>query len=215
MSALPLGSRPQTHYVETPLGFLAYQVFGAGERDVMFINGGISNIDAVWDEPSAVRFYDRLASLGRVIQYDMRGSGVSDPIPGNNTWLPLEGNMDDVRAVMDAAGSDRAVVYGDTEGGLSAMMLAATHPERVSALILVNAVPRILRADDYPIGAPQDVADSLSEQYIAQHGTTGDLLRLRLQASPSTHGFGRGLRGISFWLTRTGWSNARSSGSTR
>ena len=161
-----------------PLGFLAYQVFGAGERDIMFINGGISNIDAVWDEPSAVRFYDRLASLGRVIQYDMRGSGVSDPIPGNNTWLPLEGNMDDVRAVMDAAGSDRAVVYGDTEGGLSAMMLAATHPERVSALILVNAVPRILRADDYPIGAPQDVADSLSEQYIAQHGTTGDLLRL-------------------------------------
>jgi class 3 adenylate cyclase len=178
MSALPLGGRPQTHYVETPLGFLAYQVFGAGERDIMFINGGISNIDAVWDEPSAVRFYDRLASLGRVIQYDMRGSGVSDPIPGNNTWLPLEGNMDDVRAVMDAAGSDRAVVYGDTEGGLSAMMLAATHPERVSALILVNAVPRILRSDDYPIGAPQHIADALSEQYVAQHGTTGDMLRL-------------------------------------
>ncbi len=111
----------------------------------MFINGGISNVDAIWDEPSAVRFYDRLASLGRVIQYDMRGSGVSDPIPGDNTWLPLEGNMDDVRAVLDAAGSERAVIYGDTEGGLSAMMLAATHPERVSALVLVNAVPRIPR----------------------------------------------------------------------
>ena len=178
MSALPLGGHPQTHYLETPLGYLAYQVFGAGERDIMFIRNGISNVDAIWDEPSAVRFYDRLASLGRVIQYDMRGSGISDPIPGDNTWLPLEGNMDDVRAVLDAAGSERAVVYGDTEGGLTAMMLAATHPERVSALVLVNAVPRIPRADDYPIGAPQHVADALSEQYIAQHGTTGDLLRL-------------------------------------
>ncbi len=195
MSALPLGGRPQTRYVETPLGFLAYQVFGAGERDIMFINGGISNIDAVWEEPSAVRFYDRLASLGRVIQYDMRGSGVSDPIPGDNTWLPLEGNTDDVRAVLDAAGSERAVIYGDTEGGLSAMMLAATHPERVSALVLVNAVPRILRADDYPIGVPQQVADALSEQYIAQHGTTGDLLRL---TAPSVANDAR----FRAWFTR-------------
>ncbi len=172
------GSRPPTRYLETELGYLAYQVFGSGDRDIMFITGGTSNIDAIWDEPSAVRFYDRLGSMGRVIHYDMRGSGVSDPIPGDTMWLPFEGNMNDVRAVLDAAGSEEAIVYGDTEGGLSAMLLAATYPERVSALVLVNSEARILRADDYPIGAPKHVVESLFDQYVAQHGTTGDILNM-------------------------------------
>ncbi len=178
MTTLPVRGRPQTRYVETDLGYLAYQVFGGGERDIMFITGGLSNIDAVWDEPSAVRFFDRLGGMGRVIQYDMRGSGVSDPIPGNNMWLPLEGNMDDVQAILDAAGSEQAVLFGDTEGGLSATMLAATNPARVAALVLVNTEARLLRADDYPIGAPPHVAEALSEKYVAQHGTTGDILEL-------------------------------------
>jgi class 3 adenylate cyclase len=178
MTVLPIGGRPPTRYVETPLGYLAFQTFGSGDRDLMFITGAITNVDAIWEEPSAVRFFDRLGSMGRVIQYDMRGSGVSDPIPGRTMWLPLEGNMDDVRAVLDAAGSEQAVLYGDTEGGLSAMMLAATYPDRVSALVLVNAFPRLIRADDYPIGAPPPVAEALSEQYVAQHGTTGAMLEL-------------------------------------
>ena len=172
------GGRPQTRYVETDLGYLAYQSFGAGARDIMFITGALTNVDAIWDEPSAVRFFDRLGGMGRVIQYDMRGSGVSDPIPGSTKWLPIEETVDDVRAVLDAAGSDQAVLYGDTEGGLYAMMLAAIDPGRVSALVLVNAAPRLLRADDYPIGAPQHSVDVLSEQYVAQHGTTGDMLEL-------------------------------------
>jgi class 3 adenylate cyclase len=178
MTVLPIGGRPPTRYVDTPLGYLAFQTFGSGDRDLMFITGAITNVDAIWEEPSAVRFFDRLGSMGRVIQYDMRGSGVSDPIPGRTMWLPLEGNMDDVRAVLDAAGSEQAVLYGDTEGGLSAMMLAATYPDRVSALVLVNAFPRLIRADDYPIGAPPLVAETLSEQYVAQHGTTGAMLEL-------------------------------------
>ncbi len=144
----------------------------------MFLTGGMSNIDALWDEPSAVRFFDRLSQLGRVIQYDMRGSGVSDPIPGDIQWLPLENYVQDVIAVLDAAGSERAVVYGDTEGGLSALLLAASRPDRVSALVLVNSEARLLRCEDYPIGMPRHVADALSEQYLAQHGTTGAMLEL-------------------------------------
>lgn len=174
----PRRGQPVTRYVDTELGYLAYQVFGQGERDIMFVTGGVSNIDALWDEPSAVRFFDRLARLGRVIQYDMRGSGVSDPVPGDTAWLPLEDNMHDILSVLAAAGSRRAVVYGDTEGGMSAMMLAASRPDRVSALVLVNSEARVLRSDDYPIGIPRHVADALSEQYVAQHGTTGAMLQL-------------------------------------
>jgi class 3 adenylate cyclase len=171
-----LGSSPETRYVETDLGYLAYQAFGTGARDIMFLTGALTNIDAIWDEPSAVRFFDRLGGMGRVIQYDIRGSGVSDPIPGIAKWMPIEETVDDVRAILDAAGSDQAVLYGDPEGGLQAMMLAAIDPGRVSALVLVNAVPRLLRADDYPIGAPQPFVDALSEKYLAQHGTSGDIL---------------------------------------
>jgi class 3 adenylate cyclase len=172
------GGRPQTRFVETDVGYLGYQTFGAGARDIMFITGALTNVDAIWDEPSAVRFFDRLGSMGRVIQYDMRGSGVSDPIPGTAEWLPIEDTVDDVRAVLDAAGSDEVVLYGDTEGGFYAMMLAAIDPGRVSALVLVNAYPRLIRDDDYSIGAPEHAVDMLSTQYVAQHGTTGDMLEL-------------------------------------
>jgi class 3 adenylate cyclase len=177
MENLP-GGRPETRYVETPLGYVAYQVFGSGDRDILFVTGGISNIDAIWDEPTAVRFFDRLGRMGRVIQRDMRGSGVSDPIAGETIYLPLEDNAADLVAVLDAAGSEQAVVYGDTEGGLTALMLAATKPERVAALVLVNCIPSVRRSEDYPIGMPPEVAESLSDQYVAQHGTTGAILDL-------------------------------------
>lgn len=172
------GGRPQTRYVETDLGYLAYQVFGSGPRDIFFVTGALTNLDAVWDEPSAARFLDRLAGMGRVIHHDMRGSGVSDPIPGRSKWMTIEDTVDDLRAVLDAAGSERPVLYGDTEGGMFTTMMAAVDPARVSALILVNSYPRLLRADDYPIGVPQSVADALSEEYVAQHGTTGAMLEL-------------------------------------
>lgn len=188
MQGLP-GGRPETHYVETDRGYLAYQSFGGGERDIFFITGALTNIDAIWDEPSAVRFFDRLAGLGRVIHYDMRGSGVSDPIPGRSKWMTIEESIDDLRAVLDAAGSEQAVVYGDTEGGLFSMMLAAVDPQRVSALVLVNAAPRLVRADDYLIGAPPHVVESLAEQYVAQHGTTGAILELTAPSVASDQRF--------------------------
>ena len=174
----PWGGQPETLYVGTDRGYLAYQAFGSGPRDVLFITGGASNIDTMWDEPSAVRFLDHLARLGRVIQHDMRGSGVSDPIPGEVKWLPLDSYVEDAVAVLDAAGARRCVVYGDTEGGLTALLLAATHPERVAALVLVNTEARLLRAEDYPIGIPRQVAEKLSSLYLAQHGTSGAMLEL-------------------------------------
>lgn len=172
------GRRPPTRYVETGLGYLAYQVFGSGPRDILFVSGALSNLDVIWDEPSAARFLDRLAAMGRVIHYDMRGSGVSDPIPGRSKWLTIEDTVDDLRSVLQAVGSEETVLYGDTEGGFFAMMLAAVEPARVPALVLVNAYPRLLRAADYPIGVPPPVAEALSEQYVAQHGTTGAMLDL-------------------------------------
>ncbi len=172
------GARPETRYVETNLGFVAYQVFGEGERTIFFVTGALTNLDAIWDEPSAVRFFDRLHGMGRVILFDMRGSGVSDPVPGRAEWQTIEEVVDDIQAVLNAAGADRVVVYGDTEGGLFAAMLAAVAPERVASLVLVNCTPRLLRAEDYPIGMPQSVADALSEIYVAQHGRTGDMLEL-------------------------------------
>lgn len=176
--SLGRGGAPQTRYAESNLGYVGYQAFGSGERDIMFITGALSNADAIWDEPSAARFFDRLSTMGRVIRYDMRGSGVSDPVPGRNTWMTIEDNVDDVRAVLDSVGSKEAVIYGDTEGGLSAMMLAAVDPKRVSALVLVNALAHLPREDDYPIGVPPHVAEALSRQYVAQHGTTGEMLVL-------------------------------------
>lgn len=170
--------RPETRYAATPYGYIGYQVFGSGDRDILFSTGAITNLDAIWDEPTAVRFLDRLADMGRVIQFDMLGSGVSDPIPNRSMWLPLEANVDTIICVLDAAHAQCPVVYGDTEGGVAAMMLAATAPERVASLVLVNAFPKLLRADDYLIGMPPQVAERLCEQYSSQHGTSGEMLRL-------------------------------------
>jgi class 3 adenylate cyclase len=172
------GARPETRYAEAADGYIGYQVFGSGERDILFTTGALTNIDGIWDEPSAVRFLDRLGAMGRVIHYDMRGSGVSDPVVGRSMWQTVEQVVDDIVAVLDAAGSRRVVAYGDTEGGLFAAMLAAGAPHRVSSLVLVNAYACLLRHDDYPIGIPAPAAQALSEQYFAQHGTTGEMLRL-------------------------------------
>lgn len=154
---------------------MAYQVFGEGERDLVFISHWMTNVDAYWDEPSAVRYFERLASMGRVILADKLGSGVSDT-PMSGTIDPVEDFIDDILAVLTEVGSETATLIGDTEGGMLAMVLAALHPDRFPTLILVNSYPRLRRTDDYPIGAPDHVVDKLSARWKAQHGTTGDSL---------------------------------------
>jgi class 3 adenylate cyclase/pimeloyl-ACP methyl ester carboxylesterase len=173
----PLPHRPETRYAASPDGYVAYQVFGSGPPDLVFMTHWATNLDAMWDEPSLASYMDRLASFSRVICYDKRGSGVSDPVPLAS--LPtIEQWTDDARTAMDAAGVERATLLGDTEGGPLAATLAASHPERVAALVLVNSFARWRRADDYPIGMPELTVEKLVERYEHHWGVTSEILDL-------------------------------------
>jgi pimeloyl-ACP methyl ester carboxylesterase len=127
---------PQTRYARTADAVhIAYQVHGDGPIDLLMALGWTTNIEALWDEPSQARFLNRLASLSRLILFDKRGVGLSDRVP--ESQLPsLETRMDDLRAVMDAADSERGVVFGISEGGPMAMLFAATYPDRTRGLLL-------------------------------------------------------------------------------
>jgi class 3 adenylate cyclase len=121
-------------------------VTGDGRHDVLLVNSWVSQMEHLWTEPRLRRMFDRVTSFARVIQFDRRGSGMSDRVPP----APLEEQMDDVLAVLDAAGSERPAVLAETEGTALACLFAATHPERTSALSLFAPIPRILAAPDYP-----------------------------------------------------------------
>jgi len=131
---------PETRYAKTGDGVhIAYQVIGDGPVDLVWVMGWTSNIEAIWEHPELARFLNRVASFSRLILFDKRGMGLSDRVSEDR--LPsLETRMDDVRAVMDAAGSERAAVFGVSEGGPMAMLFAATYPERTIALILFGTV---------------------------------------------------------------------------
>jgi len=164
---------PETKYASSKDGAIGYQVFGDGPIDLVFITGWQTNIDLMWDEPSAVRYLDRLASFARVIIFDKRGTGISDPVSPANPPT-IDRWMEDITTVMDAVGSERAALVGDTEGGWMAMAFAATYPDRVLSLVLVNTMARALRGPDYPEGIPDEMQKAITEFYLAQHGTTGD-----------------------------------------
>ncbi|MBD0338093.1 MAG: alpha/beta fold hydrolase [Thermoleophilia bacterium] len=131
----------------------------------------------MWEEPTLAAYLERLAGFARVVCYDKRGSGVSDPVPLAS--LPtIETWMDDATTVMDAAGVPCAAIVGDTEGGPMAALLAATHPERATALVLVNSFARWRRADDYPLGMPEPTTEKLVERYEQNWGMTAEILDL-------------------------------------
>ena len=135
---------------------IAYQVVGDGPVDLILVHGWVCTFQPGWEYPKLADFYRRLASMGRLILFDKRGTGLSDRVSPER--LPdLETRMDDVRAVLDAVGSRRAVVLGFSEGGSMSTLFAATHPERTLALVLVGTFPRMMRAPDYPIGHTDDV----------------------------------------------------------
>lgn len=167
--------QPETKYAQSPNGAIGYQVFGEGPVDLVFVTQWGTNIDNYWDEPSASRYLDRLASFSRVILFDKLGTGVSDPIPGDK-FPGVDLWMENIVTVMDAAGSEQAAMVGDTEGGTMAIQFAATYPERTQSLVLINTMARLFRGPDYPIGMPPDVVKRNSQLFLQQHGTTGDLL---------------------------------------
>ena len=150
---------PEIRYARHEGQHIAYQVVGDGPRDVVFIPDWISNVELFWEEPHLVRFLRRLASFSRLILFDMRGTGSSDPIP--QSALPTEEWMADVEAVLDAAGSTSASLVGMGHAGQMAMLHAATRPERVSSLVLYNSYARLAAAPDYPEGM-----DEASQQFF-------------------------------------------------
>jgi len=132
---------------------VAYHVVGDGPTDVVYVQGSYSHLQVGWELPAFRRFCERLGEFSRVILFDKRGMGMSSRVPGAT---PLDVRMDDVRAVMDDAGSETATVVGASEGGALAMLFAAAHPDRTSRLILMGAEVRERKDDDWPWGSETD-----------------------------------------------------------
>jgi pimeloyl-ACP methyl ester carboxylesterase len=153
---------PETFYARSSDVNIAYQVLGEGPRDLIFVMGWVSHLDYFWAEPSFARFLRRLASFSRLILFDKRGTGLSDRVPVHE--LPtLEQRMDDVRAVMDAVGSERATLMGVSEGGPMCVLFAATYPERTAALVVIGAYARRIWAEDYTFGEKQSEYEAFLE----------------------------------------------------
>lgn len=178
---------PETQFAHGPEGEVAYQVCGNGPIDLLFVTPWIWNIEIMWEEPRIERFMRRLASFSRVIVFDKRGSGVSDPVPLGA--LPtLEQWTDDIRIVLDTAGSERAAIVGCAEGAQMAMIFAAGHPERTSALVVVNGAACYLRHDDYAIGLPPELIDDAVEAVTGPHS---DLVEMQIPTLREDHQFRR------------------------
>jgi class 3 adenylate cyclase len=153
---------PETRYTRSGDVSLAYQILGSGPLDLILVPGFVSHLEHGWEEPSYARFLLRLASFSRLIMFDKRGTGLSDRVAGVPT---LEQRMDDVRAVMDGAGSQRAALLGVSEGGAMTALFAATYPERTSALILYGSLVRTAWSPDYTWGVKPEEAESANEEW--------------------------------------------------
>jgi class 3 adenylate cyclase len=156
---------------------LAYDVVGEGERDILVTFGWVGSFQSAWENPTHARWLERLASLGRLIVWDKRGTGLSDRLPPDR--LPtLEQRMDDMRVVLDAAGSGRAVSLGISEGASLSAVFAASHPERVSSLILVGGFARTLHDEDYAWGVTRERAQDFNRRVGETWGDNAWLLKL-------------------------------------
>jgi pimeloyl-ACP methyl ester carboxylesterase len=159
-------SPPATRYAKSGDTSIAYQVVGDGPLDLVLVLGFATHIELQWESPAFARFFERISSFSRLIIFDKRGTGLSDPI----TEVPtLEQRVDDVRAVMDAAGSERAALFGISEGGPMSVLFAATHPDRVTALVLYGAMGRTTEAPDYPWASPAEALREAAAEFIAPY----------------------------------------------
>ena len=138
--------QPKTSYARNGDVNIAYQVIGDGPLDLLFIPAFVSHLDLYWSAPETTAFFRRLASFSRLILFDKRGTGLSDPASSVAT---LEERMEDVRAVLDAGGSQRAALFGLSEGGPMSLLFAATYPERTTALVTFGSFAKLVPAPDY------------------------------------------------------------------
>ena len=160
---------PRVSYTRSGSVNIAYEVIGSGPIDLIFVMGWVSHLESFWNEPSFARFLNRLASMARLILFDKRGTGLSDAVPVSE--LPtLEQRLDDVRAVMEAVGSERAVLLGVSEGGPMCSLFAATYPERTEALIMIGSYARRLRDADYPWGPTREERDAFCQRIVDEWG---------------------------------------------
>ena len=159
-------SAPPTRYAKSGEVSIAYQVIGDGPIDLVLVQGFATHLEMQWEAPPMARFFERLATFSRLVLFDKRGTGLSDPV---NEVPTLEVRVDDVRAVLDACGSERAALFGVSEGGPMSVMFAAASPARVRALILHGAMGRTTEAPDYPWASPADALRESAAQFIAPY----------------------------------------------
>jgi pimeloyl-ACP methyl ester carboxylesterase/class 3 adenylate cyclase len=178
---------PETRYARASDGtHIAYQTLGEGPVDLVYMQPWISHLEVIWEEPRYERFLLKFASFSRLILFDRRGCGMSDPVPANRP-PDLETRMDDARAVMDDIGSERAVIYGASESGAMAALFAATYPNRTVALVIHGSTARTAWAPDYRWGKTREVHDAEVSAVEEDWGTERYVLNWapRLQKDPA------------------------------
>jgi class 3 adenylate cyclase len=173
---------PETRYARSGDVSIAYQVTGDGPFDVVYVPPFSSHVELAWTVPDTAYFLTQLSSFCRLIRFDKRGQGMSDPVGGAAT---LETRMDDVRAVMDAVGSERAALLGFSEGGPMSILFAATYPQRVWALITFGSYARVLWAPDYPSGFREDDYRAYVERVAQEWGSPEQTARAARSLAPS------------------------------
>src|SRR5215213_1354304 len=161
---------PETRYAKSGGLNIAYQAVGEGPPDLVYVPGWVSNVELMWEEPDLARFLRRLSSFARLILFDKRGTGLSDRV-ANDRLPTLEERMDDVRAVMDAVASERAALFGHSEGGNMSMLFAATYPNRTVALVTVGVYAKRIRSDDYPWAPTADARQAEIAEVEREWGT--------------------------------------------
>ena len=184
-----IATPPETRYARSGDVHVAYQVFGEGDLDVVLITGFVSHVELTWEHEPAARLLNGLASFARVITFDRRGAGLSDPVSEAPT---LEERMDDVRAVMDAAGSARAALVGASEGVPMSILFAATYPQRVQALVCCGGMARSTAADDYPWATPVEALIVSGVELVAPYwgqGTMVEVVAPSRADDPATRAF--------------------------
>ncbi|HEY6638713.1 MAG TPA: adenylate/guanylate cyclase domain-containing protein [Solirubrobacterales bacterium] len=173
---------PETRYTKSGDYNIAYQVIGEGDLDLLWIAGFVSNVELAWEEPLLARFLNRLARFSRLIIFDKRGTGLSDRVPRSE--LPsLEERMDDVLAVLGAAGSDRAAVMGHSEGGNLAVLYAATYPDSVIALVTTGIFAKRRWSPDYPWAETPEQRERYIDELERNWGTDSDVERIAPSAA--------------------------------
>jgi class 3 adenylate cyclase len=172
----PIG-RPETKYAKSGGVHIAYQVFGEGDLDLVLVPGFTTHLELAWEYAPSARLLEGFAAFARVITFDRRGSGLSDPVVDAPT---LEQRMDDVRAVMDAADCERAALVGFSEGVPMSILFAATYPARVQALVCTGGMARSTYAEDYPWGTPAEALIESVAELIGPHWGDGSITEVSL-----------------------------------